>query len=187
MARPPSASYQLQKFVARHKVTASFIGAILVLLVAFGVGMTVLYRRSEANRLRAVTAERSSAQNFDLARGAVDRYLTRVGESPELRAEGLEELRRQLLGTAREFYENLARQQGRQAGLGSELASSHHRLADISRSLGDQQGAESEYRRALDALGRFQEAAGQWDEAIRYDDRGDSSLREARDASRAKS
>jgi non-specific serine/threonine protein kinase/serine/threonine-protein kinase len=152
VARPPSATYQLQKLVARHRMTAGFAGAFLVLLVVFGIGMTVLYGQSTANLKRAIAAEESSRQNFDLARGAVDRYLTRVGDSPELKVQGLEDLRQQLLGTARDFYEDLAQRQVGQTNLGGALANSHQRLADISRSVGDQERAEEEYRLGLEIM-----------------------------------
>ncbi len=152
VARPPSATYQLQKLVARHKMTAGFAGAFLILLFVFGIGMTVLYGQSETNLKRAIAAEESAHENFDLARGAVDRYLTRVGDSPELKVEGLDQLRQQLLGTARDFYEDLAQRQSGQTNLGGALANSHQRLADISRSVGDQQRAEKEYRMGLEIM-----------------------------------
>jgi tetratricopeptide (TPR) repeat protein len=149
LARPPSAAYQIRKLVARHRLPAAFVGSMLVLVVGFGIAMTVLYGRAETNRRRAVTAEHSARENFDLARGAVDRYLTRVAESPELRARGLEDLRRQLLETARDFYEKLAAQRSESEELSEELALAQSRLADTSRIVGDQSRAEEAYRQGI--------------------------------------
>jgi len=69
LARPPSAAYQLRKLVSRHRLASALIGGVLVLLVAFGVGMSVLYARSEANRLRALDAESEARQTADLMVG----------------------------------------------------------------------------------------------------------------------
>ncbi len=145
LARPPSAAYQIRKLVARHKLPAAFAAVFLALICAFGAGMAVLYSRS-------VAAEASARENFDLARGAVDRYLTRVADSPELKARGLEDLRRQLLETAREFYQGLAAQRSDSAEMTQDLAMAHSRLADISRTVGEQDAAEREYREGIGAM-----------------------------------
>ena len=59
-ARPPSATYQFQKLVSRHKLPASLIAGLFVAVVGFGVWMSVLYHHSD--RLRAA-AERKSAES----------------------------------------------------------------------------------------------------------------------------
>jgi|GEM_PF-6599022 len=53
---------------------------------------------------------RFALKNFSLARDAVEKYFTRVSQSPELRAQGLERLRRGLLADARDYFQQLARQ-----------------------------------------------------------------------------
>ncbi len=159
VARPPSTTYQLRKLVARHRVPAAFLAVLLVTVVGFGAGMAVLYGRADANYRRALAAEGEARDNFDLAKGAVDRYLTNVAQSPELQQGGLAELRHQLLSTARDFYGQLAgRQHGRDA-LAEDLALSHLRLGDISRLVGDNEGAQREYRSGLAALAAMPAAA----------------------------
>ena len=62
LARPPSAAYQLRKLIARNRVPSALVAGMVVLLVGFGVAMSVLYVRAEANRKRAVVAEGESQQ-----------------------------------------------------------------------------------------------------------------------------
>jgi len=152
VARPPSTLYQVHKLVQRHRLAASLLLSLLVIIIGFGIGMTVLYHTAQLNLGRALAAETSAQQNFDLARGAVDHYLTRVANSPDLQTRGLERLRQQLLKTAREFYEKLAAQAKDKPELTSELAIAHQRLADISRVVGDQDLAVEEYDQAIATL-----------------------------------
>ncbi|HMB70655.1 MAG TPA: serine/threonine-protein kinase, partial [bacterium] len=56
-ARPPSTMYQLRKLLGRHRLPVMAAVAGLALVVAFGIGMSVLYARSERNLERAVVAE----------------------------------------------------------------------------------------------------------------------------------
>ncbi len=152
VARPPSTVYQVRKLVARHRVPAVFLAVLLVTIVAFGAGMAVLYGRATSSYRREVAAEAEARDNFGLAKGAVDRYLTNVAESPELAQGGLDELRQKLLATARDFYDELAGRQHGHETLGEDLALSHQRLGDISRLVGDNEGSQQEYRRGLAAL-----------------------------------
>lgn len=150
VARPPSTIYLLRKLVARRKLPFALAALLLVVLLGFGVAMSVLYARAETNLERALTAEAEAQGNFRLARESVDRYLDRVAESPELRAHGLEELRRGLLETARGFYEELVAQRGGSAELREALGNAYERLALISRIVGDSEGAERYFREAIE-------------------------------------
>lgn len=69
LARPPTATYHLRKLVARHKLASSLVCGLLVSLVAFGVGMSLLYARAERERLRAVEAETEARRTADLMVG----------------------------------------------------------------------------------------------------------------------
>jgi serine/threonine protein kinase len=152
LARPPSLGYQLRKAFARNQLAFAFAGTALVLLVAFALSMSVLYRRSEANLERAQAAEARARANFGLARDAVDRYLDRVTESPDLKAAGLEPLRRDLLATAQEFYRKLAARGGGTAALRTDLAVAQWRLADVYRAMGESGPAETAYRQGIAAF-----------------------------------
>ncbi len=53
LARPPSTLYQLKKLVARNRLGSAFAATVLLLLIGFGIWMSVLYRQSEMARLQA--------------------------------------------------------------------------------------------------------------------------------------
>jgi len=128
----------------QRRLVAVTAAAILGMGITSFLAASAWFPRIEADVQRAY-----AEANFDLARDAVDRYLTRVAESPELKNSGLTTLRRQLLETAREFYEDFAAQQEGQE-ITAELAHAHHRLANISRVMGDFDVAEAEVRLAID-------------------------------------
>ncbi len=69
LARPPSAMYQLRKLVARNRVPSTLIAGIVLLIVGFGIWMSVLYVRSARNLRRAVVAESESRQVTDFVTG----------------------------------------------------------------------------------------------------------------------
>ena len=62
LARPPSTIYQMQKLVARNKATFAFIAALLVVLVGFGVSMSIQSARIARERDKAVAAEEAAKQ-----------------------------------------------------------------------------------------------------------------------------
>ncbi len=66
LARPPSTTYHLKKFVVRHKTTSALAGLTLMCFLAFGLVMTVLYRSAEVAR-RGEFVQRVSAED-NLAR-----------------------------------------------------------------------------------------------------------------------
>ena len=94
-------------------VVATAAAAVLVALAGTGAVLAV---QTRANLdLRAANEqtrqERDLArQNFELARRPVDDYLTRVGQNPLLKEQGLHELRQELLGAALTYYRDFLRQ-----------------------------------------------------------------------------
>lgn len=70
LARRPTATYQLRKLVTRHKLPFAFAGTLFLLMTAFGIWMSVLYARAEANRARAVAAEATSSIEAQTAKQA---------------------------------------------------------------------------------------------------------------------
>jgi tetratricopeptide (TPR) repeat protein len=120
-ARPPTALYQLRMLVQRHRVVSGFVATVFLLLVAFGVIMTEMYRRQTHERERANReAEKAQLVNEFLAGvldeanaqaggrlgdriGIVDEASRRIeselGDDPLLRAEVLELLVRHSTGS----------------------------------------------------------------------------------------
>ena len=126
---------------ARRNRTAVTTAAAAVLVALAGTA-TVLAVQTRANRdLREANArtlhERDLArQNFDLARKAVDDYLTRVGQNPLLKEQGLHDLRQELLEAALGYYRDFLRQRGDDPTLKADAAAAHERVGDILIELG---------------------------------------------------
>jgi serine/threonine protein kinase len=148
IARPPSTIYQIKKLVQRRRGPFLAAAAALAIIVGLAVEMSVLYARSQRNLARATAAEKTANENFTLAKSAVDEYLTRVADSDELKAHGLEGLRKQLLETARDFYDTFAKKQAGSAELRSELGNAWVRIGSISRIVGDRARAEEAFNSA---------------------------------------
>ncbi len=72
LARPPSAVYQIRKMITRHRLPFAFAAMLLLLVVAFGIGMGVLYADSQRNLRRAEAAEREAAREADTATRTTD-------------------------------------------------------------------------------------------------------------------
>lgn len=155
VARPPSTVYQIRKFARRNKTLVGGVVAVFIVLVAGMVISTGQYLKAAAardearrERDRAVEAEKLAEENFRMAGEAVTKYFTMVGDSPDLKARGLEVLRRQLLDTARGFYDRFVQQRGDDPGLQRELADALINLGNIDRSIGELDKAESAQKRA---------------------------------------
>jgi len=69
LARPASATYQIRKLVARHRVAFAAAGAVLAALVAFAVVTTVQARRIAAERDRASREATTAARVSDFLTG----------------------------------------------------------------------------------------------------------------------
>jgi len=65
LARPPSASYQFQKLMARHKAGFGFAATLLALLVGFSIAVTVQASRLAAERDRANEEAETARQVSD--------------------------------------------------------------------------------------------------------------------------
>jgi tetratricopeptide (TPR) repeat protein/predicted Ser/Thr protein kinase len=174
VARPASTIYQLKKFTRRNKALVFGLAAVFVVLVA---GIVV----SRWQAVRAVRAEelanqrlievnealtqvetkrKEAEKNFAMARNAVARYLDGVSDSTELKAHGLEPLRKHLLETAREFYEKFAQQHAQDPALQADLAEAHLRLGNILREMGDSAGAIDNYQRSTELYDALAKAEG---------------------------
>jgi serine/threonine protein kinase len=159
VARPASTTYQLQKFAKRNKgLVGGVIAAFVVLIIGTIVSISLAIQANAARA--AATAQRERAENnLHAAIGAVDKYLTNVSESPELKAHGLEPLRRELLGTAKEFYEGFVQQKSDDPTLMRDLGSAYLRLGNIDRELGNNDLAAESFGKALQIFDKLGDGA----------------------------
>ncbi|MFH1679439.1 MAG: serine/threonine-protein kinase [Candidatus Eisenbacteria bacterium] len=68
VARQPSTVYTIRKLLARHKAASVVAGAALLLVIGFGIWMSVLYHRAERNLARALEAESAAATEAEAAK-----------------------------------------------------------------------------------------------------------------------
>ncbi len=170
-ARPDTWGYRTGKFVRRHRAGVAAAGLLLLLIVGFGVAVTVLLGKSVREQRRAervLTFLNDLLSNPDpgksrgttmTLREALDRgrekILAGMSEDPQTRATLMETMGR-VYGKL-DLYEpelQLAREavQLRRAALGNDdpkLAESLHSLANALRRTGDNAAAEPYLREAL--------------------------------------
>ena len=116
---------------------------------------TAQRRQEEAEqaKLRAQEQQARAEKYYELAINTVDRFLTNVADDDRLKAVGLENLRRDLLVQARDFYDLVIEQAEADADpLHAERANAHQRLADISFEVGEYDDAIEAYQRAAEHL-----------------------------------
>jgi serine/threonine-protein kinase len=132
-AYPEPWTVRARRWLGRHRTlaastAAALLAATLILAAATGL-LKAANEREQRSRARA-------EDNYKLARDAVDRYFTKLSDSPQLRAHGLEKLRRDLLQDARTFYERFLAEQGDAPELQAERAKAYGRLAKITAEIG---------------------------------------------------
>jgi len=176
-ACPPAATYRFRKFARRNKVALATTAAVCVALVAGIIGTTWQAVRATREATRAsnaetlaqerYTAERAARaaeqeqrrvadlqrlraeENFDIARRAVDEYLSQVSESELLSVPGLQPLREDLLRAALTFYAEFTQERADDPTIQQELASAHFRLGRIHSELGDKVSSRAANNEAI--------------------------------------
>jgi len=156
-ARPVGSLERAWRWCRRRPLVAG-LAAALVLVVITGFASTLSqWRRAERQRDLALQERALAEGNFRQAREAVDTYLTRVSENDVLKAENLEPLRRELLQTARDFYERFVQQNPGDRGLLAELGRAHKRLGLITSIVESKPKALDHYQKARAIFERLQE------------------------------
>ena len=104
----------------------------LVLVVCGGVsGISWKWAEAVSERKRTERERDRAVRNFRQVREAVDTYLTQVSDNDVLKAQNLEPLRRDLLRTAKDFYERFVQQDPDDPELQAELGRAYGRLGQI--------------------------------------------------------
>jgi len=171
-ACPPSAGYRLRKFARKNRgalATAATIALLLVVGVAVSTWQAVRAIRAEQvaieernraclsdqeareERDRVVAEKKRADENLALARKAVEDYLTRVTDDPELKDRtDFTSLRKRLLESALPFYQHFALQLGDKPESRAESGRILMRLAQVQIESGSLDGAVKSLRQSRD-------------------------------------
>jgi serine/threonine-protein kinase len=127
-----------RRWARRNRTAVTAAAALLLTAVgALAIG-TVLINRE---RVRAEA-------NFRQARAAVDEYFTKVSESKLLEVPGLQPLRKELLDSARKYYQSFLEQRGDDPGVRAEAAATYYRLAVLTSLIGSKEVAVALFGKA---------------------------------------
>ncbi|MCA9135274.1 MAG: tetratricopeptide repeat protein [Planctomycetales bacterium] len=107
-------------------------------------------QRAEDALTDAQQQRQRAEANFTLARSAVDEFLNQVTENELLTVPGMQPLRRELLASALDFYEDFAKDKANAEELQAELARASYRIAVIRGELGQSEESASANRKAID-------------------------------------
>jgi serine/threonine-protein kinase len=163
LARPETRAERLSRWMRRHRTWTQAGAAALAAVTAVSLAAALVVdraRRQESKARQAEAIARSDAStqrdqaeaNFQLARRAVEDYLTRVSESTLLRAQDrqdLRELRKQLLEDALRYYQKFIAQRGDDPKERAALADAYSRVAFITDEIGSQAEALEAGKHAL--------------------------------------
>ena len=72
LARPPSTIYQLRKLIVRHKWAVAGAGALLVLLTAFAITMSIMFDIQRRAKEKALTEARKAEQINQFIQGMLE-------------------------------------------------------------------------------------------------------------------
>ena len=132
-------SRRVGRWARRNRTT---VAAAAVLLVSAVAGLSV--------GALLINRERSKAEaNFRRARAAVDEYFTAVSESKLLNVPGLQPLRKELLESARRYYEDFLRERGEDRSVRAEAAAALFRVANVTGLIARADEAVPIYRKAV--------------------------------------
>ncbi|MEW6744383.1 MAG: serine/threonine-protein kinase [Planctomycetota bacterium] len=120
-ARPPSAVYQLRKMVARHRAAFALLAVLMVLLVVFGISMTVLSARARREAAQARREADTAQQILGYVVGLIQAIDPTDTSEPDLSRGQALTARDILEWSTQKVFESLADQPRAQAMLLSTL------------------------------------------------------------------
>jgi serine/threonine protein kinase len=164
VARPPSASYRIQKFVRKNRSVVASISAIIVLLVAGVLGTSIFAYKANREKTAALAAQAETMEKIvelasanalqkkalHIAMDSLDAVLVKYSTDPRVTQEGLADSQLEILQLASKQYETL--------------------LAEFE----EQPSLARETERCLRLLGLTYPGFGRFDDALAYAKKADS-------------
>jgi serine/threonine-protein kinase len=147
-ARPISTCERAWRWCRRNPLISA-MAAFAFAAVFFGsLAAAVSYVRISYSLDRTQQAQREAEENLREARRAVDDLFTRVSEETLLDQPGMQPLRRDLLGRAREYYQRFSVRGAGDPNIQDELAMAHFRVGLITEEIESPVQALPEYEKA---------------------------------------
>jgi eukaryotic-like serine/threonine-protein kinase len=145
-ARKDTAGYLISKFVVRHKAAVTATVAVMVILV---IGIVVTLREAQIARSQRARAEARFNDVRKLANSLMFEFHDSIKDLP-----GSTPARKLLVSRALEYLDSLSREAKGDRSLQRELAAAYEKIGDVQgmprqANLGDTDGAEASYRKAL--------------------------------------
>jgi eukaryotic-like serine/threonine-protein kinase len=161
-AYPERLAERLARWMRRHRGLTQAAGAALAAAAIVAIVAAVLIDRSRtetrAQRDRAQANFLRAEENFQLAKNAVEDYLTRVSEDTLLKAQDrqdLRELRKRLLEDALKYYEQFIRQRSDHVKQQADLAHAYSRVGMITEEIGSKDQALVARKKALELFSKL--------------------------------
>jgi serine/threonine-protein kinase len=171
---------KLSRWLTRHRTGVAALGAALLVAVA-GLGAVLGVQARANGQLTAKNAEldaefrresvirKEAESNFNMAKKAVDDYLTNVSENTLFQLQDsldIRRLRQELLKSALKYYETFVNQRSQDPHLRRQLADAYFRVGEITK----------EVEAPTQAIDAFHAAQAIW-EPLATADPGDHELR----------
>jgi tetratricopeptide (TPR) repeat protein len=158
-AKRPSLIERAAKWSRRHRaVVAAGVVVLVMAVVALSVSTVLIWQEQARTQSALTTAQENlseaevqrerAEENFQKARDAVDKMLTRAADELKDRPH-MEQVRRALLEDALEFYEGFLEERSSDPAVRYEAARAYHRVGDIYRRLEQTDEAEDAFRQAI--------------------------------------
>jgi serine/threonine-protein kinase len=154
-ARPLGLLGRGWRWCRRRPLVAGLAAGLVAVFLAGFAGVFSQWRRAETHLAASREEHQRAEENFREALDAVNRFYTQVSESRLLNEPGMQPLRRDLLATAREYFERFARERRDDPALQIELGRALVRLGHIVWLIDSPEKAQGYYEQALEVQERL--------------------------------
>ncbi|MCI0642948.1 MAG: protein kinase [Gemmataceae bacterium] len=151
-ARPVGQAERLWRWCRRRPALAMLTAALVAVFLAGFAGVLWQWLRAEANYRDADQLRALAEENLLRALETVDQFCTKVSQDVLLNEPGMQPLRKQLLETARDYYQKFVQERGDNPRLRKELGKAYLQLGRLVADIGSAEEALDLTRRAADVF-----------------------------------
>jgi tetratricopeptide (TPR) repeat protein len=149
LARPVSRAERLWRQCRRRPLVAGLLAALALALTGGFVAALTLWVEAERRGVALRKEKEAADRQRDQARRAVDDMYTQVAERWLAAEPHMQEMQREFLQKALDYYQELARESGDDPEVRHRTAQAYYRIGNLYAKLGDGPRAEESQRRAI--------------------------------------